>query len=81
MLESNPNSIIGWDEYLTVFITDMIENCATEGLSIDIWNEPDLDYFWTRGQTQYLEMWGRTYHRFRSGVPSYLRILFRNENC
>jgi hypothetical protein len=44
----------------------MNEACATEGLSIDIWNEPDLSYFWTRGQDQYLQMWGRTYHRLRS---------------
>jgi hypothetical protein len=38
---------------------------ATNGLSIDIWNEPDLTYFWNAPQAQYIQMWGRTYHRLR----------------
>jgi hypothetical protein len=37
----------------------------TDGLIIDIWNEPDLTYFWNRDQTQYLQMWGRTFYRLR----------------
>jgi len=43
----------------------MNTNGATAGLSVDIWNEPDLSYFWTRGEAQYLQMWGRTWHRLR----------------
>jgi hypothetical protein len=39
---------------------------ATDGLSVDLWNEPDLTFFWNAPQEQYLEMWGRTYHRLRS---------------
>ena len=50
-----------WDEFLTVWISDMNANNATEALSIDIWNEPDLIYFWTAPLEQYLEMWGRTW--------------------
>lgn len=38
----------------------------TTSLVVDIWNEPDLSAFWgTRTQTQYLQMWGRTYYKFR----------------
>ncbi|KAF8864063.1 glycoside hydrolase [Acephala macrosclerotiorum] len=59
-----------WDAYLTQFISDINANGATAGLSIDIWNEPDLTYFWTKGETQYLQMWGRTYHRLRTTWPS-----------
>lgn len=63
-----------WDEYLTQWISDMNANDATTALSVDLWNEPDLTYFWTRGQTQYLEMWGRTWHRLRAEWPNVLLI-------
>jgi hypothetical protein len=43
----------------------MKANSMTTGLVVDIWNEPDLSAFWNRAQTQYLEMWGRTYYKFR----------------
>lgn len=46
----------------------MNANGATAGLSIDIWNEPDLTAFWNRPQAQYLQMWGRTWHRLRTEV-------------
>jgi hypothetical protein len=59
-----------WDNYLTRVISDIKANSMTAGLRIDIWNEPDLTYFWTKGQTQYLQMWGRTYHRLRSVCQS-----------
>lgn len=37
----------------------------TEAMVVDIWNEPDLSVFWARSQDQYLQMWGRTYYKFR----------------
>jgi hypothetical protein len=55
-----------WDDYLTTWIGDMNTHDATDGLSVDLWNEPDLTFFWNAPQEQYLEMWGRTYHRLRS---------------
>jgi hypothetical protein len=63
----NPNKWIGasWDDYLTHWIVDVKANGATAGLSVDIWNEPDLTVFWNAPQAQYLQMWGRTYHRLR----------------
>lgn len=54
-----------WDNYLNQWISDMNANSATSNLVIDIWNEPDLSVFWNREQTQYLQMWGRTYARIR----------------
>ena len=59
-----------WDAYLTQWIADMKANNALDGLSIDIWNEPDLTAFWRASQAQYLQMWGRTYHRFRKELPT-----------
>ncbi|TVY75814.1 hypothetical protein LSUE1_G004577 [Lachnellula suecica] len=58
-----------WDNYLTQWISDMKANGATTGLSVDIWNEPDLGggIFWNRSLAQYLQMWGRTYYRLRYG--------------
>ncbi|KAJ5389201.1 uncharacterized protein N7496_000269 [Penicillium cataractarum] len=55
-----------WDEYLTQLFSDIKANSMTTGLVIDIWNEPDLTAFWNRDQSQYLEMWGRTYYKFRA---------------
>lgn len=59
-----------WDAYLTRVIADVKANSMTAGLYIDIWNEPDLSYFWTKGEAQYLQMWGRTYHRLRTELPT-----------
>lgn len=52
----------------------MNANKATAGLAIDIWNEPDYKSFWTKSQSQYLQMWGRTYHRLRAEWPDVLLI-------
>ncbi|SPN98650.1 uncharacterized protein DNG_01695 [Cephalotrichum gorgonifer] len=41
-----------------------------EGLVIDIWNEPDLKFFWNRPKEQWLTMWSRTYHKIREILPS-----------
>lgn len=55
-----------WDQYLNQVISDMNANGMTTNVIIDIWNEPDLGtVFWGRTQAQYLQMWGRTYYRFR----------------
>ncbi|KAJ5080809.1 hypothetical protein N7456_013519 [Penicillium angulare] len=54
-----------WDEYLTQLFSDMKSNDMTTSLVVDIWNEPDGSGFWNREQDQYLQMWGRTYYKFR----------------
>jgi len=63
-----------WDDYLTQWISDMNANHATAGLSIDIWNEPDLTFFWNAPQAQYIQMWGRTWHRLRKEWP-YVKLI------
>lgn len=60
-----------WDSYLDHVIADMRANQMTDGMIIDIWNEPDLSLFWNRDQDQYLQLWGRTYSRLRYGKTSY----------
>jgi hypothetical protein len=37
----------------------------TEGLVIDIWNEPDLTFFWNRSMEQWLELWTRSFQKIR----------------
>lgn len=59
-----------WDAYLAQWISDMKANGATTNLIIDIWNEPDLTVFWNRPQTQWIQMWGRTYYKLRAGFPT-----------
>lgn len=58
-----------WDNYLTQLFSDLNANGMTTKLVVDIWNEPDLTAFWTRTQDQYLQMWGRTYYRWRYVTP------------
>ncbi|MFF1605273.1 RICIN domain-containing protein [Streptomyces mirabilis] len=38
----------------------------------DIWNEPDISYFWTRGvnSAQYFQMWDTAYREIRRLAPS-----------
>lgn len=52
----------------------MNANHALTGLSVDIWNEPDLTFFWNRTQEQYLQMWGRTWYRLRAELPGVLLL-------
>lgn len=54
-----------WDSYLTQLFSDLNANDMTADLVVDIWNEPDGSAFWAPAQEQYLEMWGRTYYRWR----------------
>jgi hypothetical protein len=69
-----------WDNYLTRLFSDIKSNSMTGGLIIDIWNEPDLSAFWNREQSQYLEMWGRTYYKFRSVLSLLLFSWIRGYN-
>lgn len=64
-----------WDDYLAQLFSDINSNDMTSGLVIDIWNEPDGAGFWNREQSQYLEMWGRTYAKFRLVSSFFLPFL------
>ena len=63
-----------WDDYLTQLISDINANSMTTDLVIDIWNEPDGSGFWARSQDQYLQMWGRTFARFRSAFGTNVQL-------
>lgn len=58
-----------YDEFLDTLIDAIKSHDMIDGLDIDIWNEPDLDGgdgpFWARGLERWLELFGRTYKRFR----------------
>ncbi|HJP73713.1 MAG TPA: RICIN domain-containing protein [Pseudonocardiaceae bacterium] len=45
-------------------------------LSYDIWNEPDISVFWTRGvnSTQYFQMWDTAYREIRRVAPGALIV-------
>ncbi|KAH7021926.1 glycoside hydrolase superfamily [Ilyonectria destructans] len=58
-----------YDAYLTQLISDMKANNMIDNVVIDIWNEPDGTAFWNRPQSQYLDLWGRTYYRFKRDLP------------
>ncbi|KAF2014204.1 glycoside hydrolase family 39 protein [Aaosphaeria arxii CBS 175.79] len=58
-----------WDELLATWIKDAKANDMLEGLVFDIWNEPDLKFFWNRSREQWLQLWSRSYHVLRREVP------------
>ncbi|KAL1874420.1 hypothetical protein VTK73DRAFT_297 [Phialemonium thermophilum] len=58
-----------YDAFLSQLISDMKANNMIDHVVVDIWNEPDLTAFWNRPQSQYLELWGRTYHRLQQDLP------------
>ncbi|WP_225100620.1 RICIN domain-containing protein [Streptomyces sp. CoH27] len=55
------------------FIDSTVGALQASGLkfSYDIWNEPDISYFWTRGvnSTQYFQMWDSAYREIRRIAP------------
>lgn len=60
-----------WANY-DAFLNQLISDVQASGVNIqwDIWNEPDINVFWQRNQTQYLEMWKRGYQRIRTAFPN-----------
>ncbi|KAF3404074.1 hypothetical protein DPV78_003089 [Talaromyces pinophilus] len=63
-----------WDGYLNQLISDIKSHQISTKLVIDIWNEPEASAFWNRTQTQYLQMWGRTYYKLRSAFGTTVQI-------
>jgi hypothetical protein len=58
-----------FDNLLTCFIADAKQHDILDGLVFDIWNEPDLHFFWDRSIELWLELWSRSYHRLRRELP------------
>ncbi|MCA2211715.1 cellulose binding domain-containing protein [Jidongwangia harbinensis] len=64
-----------WTDYHT-FLTRVIADVKATGVPVqwDIWNEPNISIFWDRPQSQYFELWRRTYQRLRADLPGTLIV-------
>jgi len=64
-----------WSDY-DAFLTRLIDDVRATGAPVqwDIWNEPNITLFWNRPQSQYFELWRRTYQRIRAAFPSHLIV-------
>nr|WP_123606988.1 ricin-type beta-trefoil lectin domain protein [Micromonospora sp. Llam0] len=64
-----------WSDY-DAFLTRVFADVRAAGLTVqwDIWNEPNITLFWNRPQSQYFELWRRTYQRIRAEFPTHLIV-------
>jgi ricin-type beta-trefoil lectin protein len=64
-----------WTDY-DRFLTRVFADVRATGVAVqwDIWNEPNITIFWNRPQSQYLELWRRTYQRLRAEMPGTLIV-------
>ncbi|NUT94036.1 MAG: beta-xylosidase [Saccharothrix sp.] len=64
-----------WTDY-DAFLTRLFADVRATGAPVqwDIWNEPNITIFWNRPQSQYLELWRRTYQRIRTEFPNHLIV-------
>ncbi|MDQ7805482.1 RICIN domain-containing protein [Amycolatopsis sp. A133] len=60
-----------WTDY-DAFLTRLLGDVRATGAPVewDLWNEPNISLFWNRPQSQYFELWRRTYQRVRSAFPA-----------
>jgi hypothetical protein len=59
-----------WTDYDN-FLSRLFADVRATGVPVewDIWNEPNITLFWNRPQSQYFELWRRTYQRIRAELP------------
>jgi hypothetical protein len=64
-----------WTDYDN-FLTRLISDVRATGAPVqwDLWNEPNISLFWNRPQSQYFELWRRTYQRVRAAFGSQLIV-------
>jgi len=64
-----------WTDYDN-FLSRLFNDVRTAGITVewDIWNEPNISIFWNRPQSQYFELWRRTYQRIRATFPNQLIV-------
>ncbi|MFG1677027.1 RICIN domain-containing protein [Micromonospora sp. NPDC049282] len=64
-----------WSDY-DRFLDRLFSDVRSSGITVqwDIWNEPNISLFWNRPQSQYFEMWRRTYQRIRATFPGMLIV-------
>jgi hypothetical protein len=54
-----------YEAFLDQLMKDLKAHNMIPGLQLDIWNEADYQWFWKRDTDRYLELWKRTYQKFR----------------
>ncbi|EWG55106.1 hypothetical protein FVEG_13155 [Fusarium verticillioides 7600] len=64
------NDWTSWDAFLERTLDDVKKSDMIDGLVVDIWNEPDLTFFWNRSMEQWLELWTRSFKKIREVLPS-----------
>ncbi|KAH6855848.1 glycoside hydrolase superfamily [Chaetomium sp. MPI-CAGE-AT-0009] len=57
------------EAFLTQLIKDIKANNMLDGLVMDLWNEPDLEGFWARPWSQYVEYYVRATKLVRAQLP------------
>ncbi|MEV0431270.1 RICIN domain-containing protein [Micromonospora sp. NPDC050495] len=64
-----------WTDY-DRFLNRLFNDVKAAGITVewDIWNEPNITLFWNRPQSQYFELWKRTYQRIRATFPNMLIV-------
>ncbi|NAS27160.1 beta-xylosidase [Herbidospora sp. NEAU-GS84] len=64
-----------WTDYDN-FLTRVIDDVRAAGITVqwDLWNEPNITLFWNRPQSQYFELWRRSYQRVRAAFPGHLIV-------
>jgi hypothetical protein len=64
-----------WSDY-DRFLDRVFADVRAAGITVqwDIWNEPNISLFWNRPQSQYFELWRRTYQRIRAAFPGQLIV-------
>ena len=53
-----------WDAW-SAFVRDLARRNGDHDMVWDIWNEPDVPYFWTGTEAQYHELYRRAYIAIR----------------
>ncbi|KAF5228906.1 hypothetical protein FAUST_10754 [Fusarium austroamericanum] len=59
-----------WDAFLDQTLKNIQDSDMADGLVIDIWNEPDLSFFWGASKEQWLALWSRTFKKVKETLPS-----------
>lgn len=53
-----------FDDYFEHLVADMRANNMLEGMTVDLWNEPNGSNFWNRPQSQWLDYYGYAWNKF-----------------
>ncbi|VUC29732.1 unnamed protein product [Clonostachys rosea] len=61
-----------WDEFVTTICSDLVKNNILDGLDIEIWNEPDIQFYY---YSTWLQVWGRAFYQLKAKLPSKVRVV------